>query len=446
VAEPHSTVVYVQGMTCAACEQRVGKALRRIPGVQQVSVSARKGQAVITSAGEIDRGEISKAVKKAGYLIGRTKEPWLTADSKVWIDVAVAAGAVIALALAANKLGLFSFADSLTAGAASGNLVFVALLGVAASVSTCMALVGGVVISLSASFAEAHPDATTAQRLRPQLMFNAGRIVGFGLLGGVLGAIGSTFTMSGPVLAILMLAVAVVMGLLGLRLTGISPRLAGTSFTLPSSLANLVEAKGGYRDWTGLALGAASFFLPCAFTQSVQVYALSTGDPLTAALTMSLFALGTAPGLMGVGSVSTLIKTDRFFHYVGVVVIAFAVLNASGAAAILAPAQTVTTPTATARTSNVVDEGGRQLATIQVSHGYAPHDTVIYAGETTQLNFDVQNLDCSSSLNVTKLGVNDLIFLNKGSNLVDISLAAPGVYPYSCGMGMYTGTITAIAR
>ena len=40
----------VVGMTCDACEKRVGRALRRIPGVESVDVSARRGTAVLHGA------------------------------------------------------------------------------------------------------------------------------------------------------------------------------------------------------------------------------------------------------------------------------------------------------------------------------------------------------------------------------------------------------------
>ena len=36
----------------------------------------------------------------------------------------------------------------------------------------------------------------------------------------------------------------------------------------------------------------------------MQLYAMSTGSPITGALTMGVFALGTAPGLLGVGLTS----------------------------------------------------------------------------------------------------------------------------------------------
>ncbi|MDR1431524.1 MAG: sulfite exporter TauE/SafE family protein, partial [Propionibacteriaceae bacterium] len=422
----HTTKVFVQGMTCSACEQRVGKAIRRISGVQRVNVSARKGQAVITSAAPIPAAEITQAVKKAGYRIGRGRAEWLAKEPQVWTDALIAAGGIAVIVLLANQFGWLALTDSITRVAGSGNLAFIALLGVAASLSTCMALVGGIVISLSASFAAKYPAATTAQRLRPQLMFNLGRIVGFGALGALLGVVGSTFTMSGPLLAVAMIAVSVVMGLLGIRLSGISPRLAGAGITLPGALTSWMHKDAEYRDWTGLALGAASFFLPCGFTQAVQVYALSTGDALSAGLVMAVFALGTAPGLIGAGGLSTLIKTDRIFRYIGVVVIAFAVFNVMGAVTTLVPAGSQT-PTATQRTGNVADSDGYQVAKVAIggSDGYNPKDTVVYAGEPVKWEFQMDSFSCAAAVNASKLGIPDLLFLEPGTTTVDIDLPEP---------------------
>jgi sulfite exporter TauE/SafE len=46
-----------------------------------------------------------------------------------------------------------------------------------------------------------------------------------------------------------------------------------------------------------LALGASTFFLPCGFTQALQLYVLSKGSFVIGALTMLAFVLGTLPAL-----------------------------------------------------------------------------------------------------------------------------------------------------
>src|SRR3954453_21289998 len=158
-----------------------------------------------------------------------------------------------------------------------------------------MALVGGLVLAVSARYAKRHPEGSLGHRLRPHLAFQFGRVLGFTLFGGLLGLLGSSLSVSGRPLAFFMILVAVVMGLVGVQLTHVSPRLGG-GLTLPPLLATklgLDRVDGGYVDARAALLGAGSFLLPCGFTQAVQVYALSTGDPIRGALIMGGFALGT---------------------------------------------------------------------------------------------------------------------------------------------------------
>jgi len=78
-------------------------------------------------------------------------------------------------------------------------------------------------------------------------------------------------------------------------------------------------------------LGAVTFFLPCGFTQSMQIYSLTTGSFINGALTMFVFALGTLPmlALISFASVklSKTLQSGIFFKTAGMLVIFFAVFN-----------------------------------------------------------------------------------------------------------------------
>jgi hypothetical protein len=80
-----------------------------------------------------------------------------------------------------------------------------------------------------------------------------------------------------------------------------------------------------------MLLGALTFFLPCGFTQAMQVYAMTTGSFWRGALIMSVFAIGTAPGLLGVGGLTAYFGKGKFsglfFKFVGLIVIALAIFN-----------------------------------------------------------------------------------------------------------------------
>jgi sulfite exporter TauE/SafE len=82
---------------------------------------------------------------------------------------------------------------------------------------------------------------------------------------------------------------------------------------------------------TPVLLGIVTFFLPCGFTQSMQLYTLTTGSFLTGGLTMLVFALGTLPMLALLSfsslSIQDKAKSGAFFKTAGLVVIFFAVFN-----------------------------------------------------------------------------------------------------------------------
>ncbi len=484
----------VVGMTCQSCVVRVTKHLRAVPGVRDVRVSVRRGQARVRTRRGVSRAQLVAAVRSAGYDVGADTRHWFSRDGAVWRDLVLAIGAVVILAYAARGAGLTGLAGRLSGVATSGSLAMVVLLGVAAGLSTCMALVGGLVLALSARHAQQSGALTTAQRLRPHLMFNLGRVVGFGVLGAVLGAIGSAVTLKGRALAVVMVVVALVMVGVGLRLTEVSPRLTRAgSISLPAGLATalgLDQVRGRYRDSTAVLSGVGSFLLPCGFTQAVQVYALSTGSPVTAGAIMALFALGTVPGLLGVGGLVASVRGDaatRFFRFAGVVVLAFAAINLSGAAAVLAPglvrppgaaaAQPAASPTAVQRdadpssppgaqaldaptpevptqeapesllSDNVTLDGDVQVVrTTQVAEGYVPADTTIYKDRKVRWEITATALTCAASLWAPDLGIEPVEILPGQSNVFEFTPTRVGTLSFTCGMGMFGGRFIVVSE
>ena len=69
---------------------------------------------------------------------------------------------------------------------------------------------------------------------------------------------------------------------------------------------------------TAFLLGGLTFFLPCGFTQALQLYVLAKGDVLTGALTMLAFALGTLPALLSLSALSSFAKGAFQRHFLKV--------------------------------------------------------------------------------------------------------------------------------
>ncbi|MBU1934769.1 sulfite exporter TauE/SafE family protein, partial [Patescibacteria group bacterium] len=207
--------------------------------------------------------------------------------------------------------------------------VFIAiLLGVVASLSTCLALTGGIVMSFG-SMVHIHEGRKNhfIARAIPHIYFHIGRVGGFMLLGGLLGLIGSKINYSLSFTGYLTILIAFVMLYIGLQILGIVPNISKLGFHLPKFLSRRIhDIDGNGNHFAPIVIGVLTFFLPCGFTQSMQLAAVVSGNFVTGALIMGAFALGTVPVLLSVGIGSTYAKKEKaafFNRIIGVIIIFF---------------------------------------------------------------------------------------------------------------------------
>ncbi len=315
---------HISGMHCKSCIALTEGELMDLPEVTHAESSLKTHTVdVVGEFGGRTQDEIAayltEPLKKHGYSLHLEKQ----AHKVRWADFTYAipvAAVFIALFIVLQKLGIVNLAGS---GEMTYATAFV--IGLVASVSTCMAVVGGLVLSMSASYAK------EGQGVRPQTLFHVGRLVSFFVLGGVIGALGSAFQLGGAGTFVLSFIVAVILLILGLNLLDVFPWTKKLLPTLPASFSKRVTRfKGVNSTLTPLLIGAATFILPCGFTQSMQLYSLTTGSFLEGALTMTVFAFGTLPVLALLSFSSLSIKkmqTSVFYKTAGLVVIFFGLFN-----------------------------------------------------------------------------------------------------------------------
>lgn len=440
----------IKGMHCRSCELLIEEKLKEIPEVKNVQVSYKKSEATIYSKKQLDLFEttkINRAIQEAGYEVGvDDSESWISKNPSEYADLALSFIILLSLYYFAKGLGLFNISFN------SGNpssLFVVLIVGLTAGVSTCMALVGGLVLGISARHSEKHPEATPSQKFRPHLYFNLGRIASYFLLGGAIGLIGKAFQLSGMSLGILTIVVGLVMLMMGLQLTEMFPRLSNGGLTLPSSVSKFFGIKKHhekeYSHMNSAIVGALTFFLPCGFTQAMQLYAMSTGNFLSGALIMGTFAIGTAPGLLGIGGLTSVLKgtfAKKFFKFAGLLVIALSLFNISNGANLtgwkpalkrnIGAEESVNDP-------NVTLENGVQIVKMdQLAGGYKPNRFTIKKGIPVKWIINSKKPDsCAASILAPKIGVKK--FLELGENIIEFTPKETGEIKFSCTMGMYTG-------
>lgn len=316
---------HVNGMHCASCVALTESELMEVPEVTKAKSSLANLSVEVTGDfgdknAEHIAGDLSEVLRPHGYYLSVERPKHSVTWSDFKLAVPIAAGFVV-LFILLQKLGIVNLVNASEVGYGTAFII-----GLIASVSTCMAVVGGLVLSMSANFAKEN------DKVKPQILFHVGRLVSFFVLGGVIGALGSAFELGITGTFVLSIIVALVLLVLGVNLLDIFPWAKKLQPTMPKFIGKSVHGlKNMNHTLTPLIVGVATFFLPCGFTQSMQIYTLTTGSFWEGALIMGVFALGTFPvlALLSFSSLSIHKKAQSgvFFKTAGLVVIFFGLFN-----------------------------------------------------------------------------------------------------------------------
>lgn len=440
-------ILPVSGLHCRACEILSEEKLSKIKNVSKVRVSQRRGEAEIFYDTIIpDKAEIRHELRALGYDLAADGQPGESEKTKVKTDTTwLSALLIIAIVyLLLKNVTLFDFSSYLNQ---EFSWPLALLVGLAAGVSTCLALVGGLVLGLAANYSKNHPEATKSQKFKPHLLFNLGRVGGFFILGGILGLIGSELKPSPLFNGLLTIVVAIVLLFLGAKLLNL-PGLNQFEVSLPKSLGQRIKTNNPW------LLGALTFFLPCGFTQAMQIYSLNSGNFFSGALIMSLFALGTLPGLLSLGGLSAIFgnkKNKLFFTIAGAIVVLFAILNFNNGWRLIQVSSNLGASDNSALTNLKNNDDGLNNQEVQIvkmtetKRGYSPNQLTVIKGQPVRWVIDAQApYSCASSLIVPTLGIQRQ--LKPGENIIEFIPRATGEIPFSCSMGMYTGKFIVIEK
>jgi len=343
------------------------------------------------------------------------------------------------------------------------------ILGLVAGTSSCLAVAGGLLISVIGKKHEHIGMMDKKSRLNFTYHFVAGRLIGYGVLGGLIGLLGSTFTFSPTLTGAITLLAAAYMIIAGLEMLHICPNWLRCAIPRPPKWLShkILDADGNTNAFAPFMLGAATFFLPCGFTQSLQIYALTTGSFWTSAIILFAFALGTAPALLALGYASGSLQSKKgkwFLKGAAVFLIYLACINVQNGMTLLGYPLTFAKSSASAFESTtsgggyrVVDpnapksvttspDGSTQIVDLTLtgkSPYYAPSNEItVRAGVPVKLVVNGRGTGCRGVFQIPKLGVQ--LSLSSSKNITEFIPEKPGTYVFSCSMGMYPGSLTVI--
>lgn len=436
-------IIYIKGMHCVSCEKLLNDELGNIAGVINVRADRKRG--IVELDYDKDAPEffkIKELVGKLGYiaseknniLIGATNKK----DWKSWIWALLFVFLIIFIFRLFENLSLVGNLGALKFNADYGTAF---LVGLVASVSSCLIVVGSVVIAFSEKYRGVKTGFWSSGILS-NLLFHAGRLGGFFFLGGLLGAIGGEINISGNFVAIYTIIIAVVMVILGLNILDLFPDIASFGIQMPRFFS---------APWSGLKksnnpvapflLGVMSFFLPCGFTQSMQVFAIASGSFMRGGIGMFLFALGTLPSLMALGVITSWSsgKNVKLFQKVaGMLILLFAFYAFNSGLALVGASENIFSRQDKTE-KNTKTDGVEQIVEMHITgKGFEPSVLKIKKGVPVRWVIKGDSITgCTNKIIIPSLGISQA--LNTGDNIVTFTPNKNGEIPFSCWMGMVRG-------
>ena len=435
-ADREMTVTYrVEGMTCPGCERRIEEAAKKLKGVRKCAANYRNSTVIITySGGSIDEDAITKALKDIGYGLSKSDAKARAFDVKQLLGIGVA---VAVLFLIFQKTGLINNIPQVTQSMSYGLLFVVGLL----TSFHCIAMCGGINLSQSIRGETAFQSGAFT-RVKPALYYNAGRVISYTVIGGIVGALGSVLSFSGKTKGFMVIAVGAVMVLMGLNMLNIFPWLRLPSLRL---FRNIGRKGDGARGGGGpFVVGLLNGLMPCGPLQAMQLYALGTGSFTLGALSMFLFSVGTVPLMFGMGALSSLLS-KRFAHTVLkvsamlVLVLGIATLgrgmNLSGARIKVVPEKV--------KSVARIDGDVQVIQTDLESNRYAP--IIVQKGIPVRWTINAKESSLNGCNNpVTIPDYNVVRKLVPGGNLIEFTPTDTGDVIYTCWMGMISSVIRVV--
>ena len=428
--------IHVDWMHCVACETLMEHECDDL-GCSVHHISHKKWIIEVDVPNNKVFNKLKKAIRKNGYTL---LEEWVSKvmkQPKDWSMIVIILGGVGLL------LYVLSFADinsRVPAVTANAWLWVALIMWLVASVSTCLAVTGSIVIGFSNYLDDTHKIRDHA---KVQGMFHFGRWAGFFVLWGLLGLLGQTFQFSLSATAMLTIIVSIVLLYMGLYMLDIVPNITKFGFHLPRSWTKKLHTEGN--PTFAPIVGALTFLLPCGFTQSMQLLAMQSGGFLSGGLTMLLFAVGTTPVLFVVGMGWSYIKDHKMkplMYAIGSLIFYFSLFNIANAWNLWGWSFDVQF-----KQDEVTDTANIVWDTVSLGHDWiytVPYTTNLEAWKSYKVTIipESNGLGCMSTLVIPSLDRTVHPVVKWKEITYEFANMKKGKYPIVCGsMGMPQGEL-----
>ncbi len=432
--------VFLAGLTCVACQNIITEEGEQVSRVKSVQVDLKTQTAEVEYEGDdFPWVDFKAKIESLGYGVALEQSKLIskkkTATLEQWFYAFLV---VLALYLVYRYLQWIGLLGWLKIDANTINYSSAFFIGLVASLSSCLVVVGAVVLSFGATYQTAGRGKFAQSK--PHLLFHLARLATFALGGGILGLIGSWFSLSSTWFAYLTIIVALILLALALNILDLVPPLTKFGLHLPKSIFKTWnKLKNSHNYFAPLLLGFITFFLPCGFTQSMQLFALAQADFSLGAATLFLFALGTMPVLFILGLSSTKIqnlKSVVLEKALGLIILVFALYTLLAGLSHYGLGLPFFYKN---QNQAVISQDNMQTIEMAVTYnGFEPNVFQLKKDVPVRWLIDGQQISgCTNQIIVPDLKITkDLV---AGLNTVEFTPTKAGKINFSCWMGMVRG-------
>lgn len=315
------TTLYIDNMTCVNCENAIERALTSAMGIEHVEASYSSGTVAITyDLDKIKLEKMEEIIEKKGYHVKREKSSnksngregrrEKTKILKKPADIVNIVGIgiiILAIYIILNQFGVTNIFNSFPIAKEGMGYGMLFVIGLLTSVH-CIAMCGGICITQCAPQDEKNQgQASKFAGMRPSLLYNTGRVISYTVMGGIVGAVGSVVSFSGTMKGIVQILAGIFMVIMGLNMLNVFPWLRRLSPRMPKIFAKKIY-KEREKSNSSFFIGLLNGLMPCGPLQAMQLYALSTGEPIKGAFSMFLFSIGTFPLMFAFGALSSFLS------------------------------------------------------------------------------------------------------------------------------------------
>ena len=281
--------IKIDGMHCSHCETTIRNTLLEIKNIESVEFDGNI--ACINYKGKLDKNKLINAILDKDYI---TKEEYISEDIRKLKnniklkEFIIITFSILIIILGINKLfgfNVFNAIPTIDSNITYGMLFITGLLTSIHCISMCGAINLMAVINVGSK-----------RNLKNPILYNLGRVLSYTIIGGIVGFIGSVFSINNTISGSIILIAALIMFLMSLNMLGV----------IKLKRIKFFSFKGGKH--SAFIIGLLNGFMPCGPLQAMQVYALSTGSFINGALSMFLFGMGTVPLMLCTGLLLNLVK------------------------------------------------------------------------------------------------------------------------------------------